>query len=116
VDGKAVSFRSYSEWDENDSHESLKQKLIDVAKKAIMEDGAEVVILGGGPLVGYGKEIEKELGIPVIDPTIAAFKLMEGFIDLGYMHSKILRWSRPLDTLGDSKGAIPYSRKWLDLP
>ena len=116
VESKAVSFRSYSEWDENDSYESLKKKLIDVANRAIKDDGAEVVILGGGPLVGYGKELEQDLGIPVIDPTIAAFKMMEGFIDLGYRQSKILRWSRPLDVLGDSQGAIPYSRQWLDAP
>lgn len=116
VEGKAVSFRSYSEWDENDSHEALRSKLIDVARRAIREDGAEVIILGGGPLVGFGKEIEKDLGVPVIDPTLAALKMMEGFIDLGYCQSKIGRWGRPLDTLGDAAGAIPYNRKWLELP
>jgi allantoin racemase len=115
VESKVVSFRSYSEWDENDSHEALRAKLIKVARAAIKEDGAEVVILGGGPLVGYGKEIEKDLGIPVIDPTLAALKLMEGFIDQGYCQSKIGRWSKPLDSLGDAKGAIPYNRRWLDL-
>jgi allantoin racemase len=94
----------------------LREKLIDVARKAIEEDGAEVVILGGGPLIGYGKEIEKDLGIPVIDPTLAALKLMEGFIDQGYCQSKICRWSPPLDTLGDASGSIPYNRKWLELP
>ncbi len=114
VESKAVSFRSYSEWDEDDSHEALRAKLIDVARKAISEDGAEVVILGGGPLVGFGKEIEMELGIPVIDPTLAAFKMMEGFIDQGYCHSKVGRWSPPLETLGDASGSIPYNRKWLD--
>ena len=86
------------------------------ARRAIEEDGAEVVILGGGPLVGYGKEIEQDLGIPVVDPTLAAFKMMEGFVDQGWRHSKIGRWSPPLDTLGDASGAIPYNRKWLDLP
>ncbi len=116
VEGKAVSFRSYSEWNENDSYESLRAKLINVARKAIEEDGAEVVILGGGPLVGYGKDLEKDLGIPVIDPTLAAFKLMEGFIDQGYCQSKIGRWSPPLDTLGDVSGSIPYNRTWLDRP
>lgn len=116
VEGKAVSFRSYSEWDENDSHESLRRKLVAVARRAIEEDGAEVVILGGGPLVGFGKEIEKDLGIPVVDPTLAAFKMMEGFVDQGWRHSKIGRWRPPLDTLGDAGGAIPYNRKWLDLP
>jgi len=116
VEAKAVSFRSYSEWNESDSHETLRAKLIDVARRAIKEDGAEVVILGGGPLVGYGKEIEKDLGIPVIDPTLVALKLMEGFIDQGYCQSKIGRWSPPLDTLGDASGSIPYNRKWLELP
>jgi len=115
VESKAVSFRSYSEWDENDSHEALLAKLIKVARQAIEEDRAEVVILGGGPLVGYGKKIEKDLGIPVIDPTLAAFKLMEGFIDQGYCQSRIGRWSPPVDTLGDASGTIPYNRKWLDL-
>jgi allantoin racemase len=114
VESKVVSFRSYSEWDENDSHEALRRKLIAVARKAIQEDGAEAVILGGGPLVGYGNEIEKDLGIPVIDPTLVALKMMEGFIDQGYCHSKIGRWSKPLDTLGDAGGSIPYNRKWLD--
>ena len=116
VESKAVSFRSYSEWDENDSHESLRAKLIEVARKSIEEDGAEVVILGGGQLVGFGKDIEAELGIPVSDPTLAAFKMMEGFIDQGYCQSKIGRWSPPLDTLADTSGSIPYNRKWLDLP
>jgi Asp/Glu/hydantoin racemase len=80
-----------------------------------ISNNKNVVILGGGPLVGYGKEIEKDLGIPVIDPTLAAFKMMEGFIDLGYCQSKIGRWSPPLDTLAEISGSIPYNRQWLDL-
>jgi allantoin racemase len=116
VDGKAVSFRAYSEWDETDNFETVRKRLIKVSREAIKEDGAEVVILGGGPLVGFGKSIEKELGVPVIDPTLATFKLMESLIDLGLSHSKIRRWSPPLDALGDETGIIPYDRGWLDEP
>ena len=114
VEGKAVSFRAYSEWNESDSFDTVRNHLINVSRQAIEEDGAEVVILGGGPLVGFGKSIEKELGIPVIDPTLATFKLMESLIDLGLSQSKIRRWSRPLDALGDETGMIPYDRGWLD--
>ena len=116
VESKAACFRSYSEWDDNDSPEALKQKLISVSKAAIEEDGAEVIILGGGPLVGYGKQLEQEIGIPVIDPTICALKLMENFIDLGYKQSKVCKWKKPMDALGDASGSIEYNRAWLDQP
>lgn len=114
VEGKVASFRSYTEWEGNDTFEELKQRLLNVAKRCIEEDGAEVIVLGGGPLVGYGKLMETELGIPVIDPTLAAFKLMETVIDLGHSHSKIGRWKAPLSHLGDAQGNIPYNRAWLD--
>ena len=114
VETKAASFRPYSEWDENDTFEVLKDRIIKVSRAAIEEDGAEVVILGGGPLVGYGKLIEAEIGIPVIDPTLATFKFMESLIELGHSHSKISRWKPPLDSLGNTGGAIDYDRGWLD--
>ena len=116
IEAKVASFRSYSEWDENDSFETLKERLLNVARKAMIEDGAEAVILGGGPLVGYGKLLEKELNIPVIDPTIATFKFMESMIALGYSQSKKNRWSQPLSKLGNTSGFIPYDRGWLDEP
>lgn len=114
IQDKVASFRSYSEWDDNDDFETLKQRLIDVSKKCINEDGAEAIILGGGPLVGYGSVLQELLDIPVIDPTIATFKMMESIIDLGYRHSKIRKWKPPLDALGDASGTKPYNRKWLD--
>ena len=89
VEGKVASFRSYTEWDTNDSFGELKQRLINVAKTCIEKDGAEVIVLGGGPLVGYGKLIEAELGIPVIDPTLATFKLMESLIDLAILTARL---------------------------
>ena len=114
VEGKVASFRSYTEWETNDSFEELRQRLVRVAKACVEDDGAEVIVLGGGPLVGYGKLVEAELGIPVIDPTLATFKLMECVIDLGHSHSKSRRWKSPLSALGDAQGTIPYNRAWLD--
>ncbi len=112
VEAKVVSFRSYCEWDDMISTHELQKNLIDTARKAVTEDGAEAIIIGGGPLVGLGKEIEKQLGVPVIDPTVTALKLMEGLIDLGLCHSKIGRWKGPKKNIGENE----YNRKWLDMP
>jgi len=114
IHDKIASFRSYCEWDKNDDFETLKKRLIDIANLCIKDDKAEAIVLGGGPLVGFGKLIEKEIGVPVIDPTIATFKIMESFIELGLKHSKVNKWKKPLDILGDASGAKPYNRKWLD--
>lgn len=111
---KVASFRPYFEWNENDDFETLKNRLIQIANICIKEDKAEAIILGGGPLVGYGKLIENELGIPVIDPTIATLKIMESIIALELRHSKINKWKGPLDKLGDVSGFKTYNRKWLD--
>ncbi len=114
IEAKVASFRAYSEWTDNDDLETIKNRLLCVARKCIQDDGAEAIILGGGPLVGYGKLIEQELGIPVIDPTLATFKFMEAMLDIGLKHSKIRRWKAPLAELGDTSGAIPYNRGWLN--
>jgi allantoin racemase len=114
LESRISSFRSYCEWDENDDFEALKNKIVDVAEKCINEDGAEAIVLGGGPLIGYGKVIEKIINIPVIDPTIATFKIMESLIDLGYSHSKIRKWKKPMTSLGDTSGSKSYNRKWLE--
>jgi len=114
IEAKVASFRPYSEWSDNDDFETLKARLLQVARACIEEDGAEAVILGGGPLVGYGKLLEAELGIPVIDPTIATFKFMETLLDLGHSQSKVGRWKPPLAALGDASGTKPYDRSWLD--
>jgi len=110
IESKVASIRSYSEWDELLSVDDLEECLIKAGRKAIEEDNAEVIIIGGGPLVGYGKKIQDALGIPVIDPTLNALKVMEGLIDLGLCHSKIRRWKKPKEKISD----VSYDRGWLE--
>lgn len=74
---------------ENDANpEKTKRRVIEVGKKAIEEDGAEVLILGCAGMAGYSSEIEAQLGVPIIDPTTVTFKIVEAMIDLGLRHSK----------------------------
>lgn len=58
-------------------HNCTCERLIAAGRKAIEEDHAESLILGCTLETGFYREMEAELGVPVIDPTIAAFKAAE---------------------------------------
>ncbi len=79
-------------------HET-ERKLLDAGKDAIMNDGAEVIILGCTAEFGFYKKLQEELNVPVIDPTIAALKYAEFLIDLkksaSLFHSKLGKYEAP---------------------
>jgi allantoin racemase len=111
VESKVASLVSFNDWNVFSSSETLENRLVLAGKKAIKEDKAEVIIIGSGPLAGYGKRIEAKLGVPVIDPTLVAIKIMEGLIDLELKHSKILKWRKPKEKIGD----VYYNRNWIEM-
>ena len=60
----------------NKSKEALVEEHI---KKCIYDDGANVIILGCGAFAGFGSELTKKIGIPVLDgikESIAFAKMM----------------------------------------
>jgi allantoin racemase len=75
--------------------EKTKQRIFDVATKAVQEDGAEVIILGCAGMAGYAPELEKRLKIKIIDPSAVALKLAEAIVDLGLTHSKTGLYATP---------------------
>ncbi|MEM9168424.1 MAG: aspartate/glutamate racemase family protein [Pseudomonadota bacterium] len=52
-------------------------RIIEVGKKAIEEDGAEALLLGCTCNFGLFEDVQRELGVPVIDPICAALKMAE---------------------------------------
>lgn len=62
---------------------------------AIEEDGAEVICLGCAGMAGVDKDLEAELGIPVLDGVVCALKLLEGMIGYGIQTSKRLAYAKP---------------------
>jgi len=68
--------------------ERTKKRILEVAGAAVREDGAEVIILGCAGLAGYAEDIERELGVIVLDPSPIAFKMAELLAGLGLKHSK----------------------------
>jgi allantoin racemase len=58
-------------------HAETERRLIAAGRKAVEEDYAEAIILGCTMEVGFHRKLEDVLGVPVIDPSIAAFKRAE---------------------------------------
>jgi allantoin racemase len=57
--------------------EMTAQRLFEEGKKAVADDGAEVLILGCTIQYGFHEAMQKELHVPVVDPVLAAFKAAE---------------------------------------
>ena len=75
--------------------EKTKRRVLEVAKKAVDEDAAEVIILGCAGMAGYAQEIERKLKVKGLDPTGVALKVAEAIADLRLMHSKIGLFATP---------------------
>ena len=68
--------------------ERVVQRLIEVGRRAVEEDGAEALILGCAGLGDLAPRVQRTLGVPIVDPNAAALKLAETLVDLGLSHSK----------------------------
>jgi allantoin racemase len=68
--------------------------LADEGRKAVEEDGAQVVILGCTGMTGMAAKVSERSGITVIDPLPAAVKMAESLVRLGLSHSR-LAYMRP---------------------
>ncbi len=58
-------------------HTETNRRLVEAGRKAVEEDYAEALILGCTMEVGFDKELSETLGVPVVDPSIAALKRAE---------------------------------------
>jgi len=75
--------------------ERTKSRILEVAREAVERDGTEVIILGCAGLAGYAEDVERELGVVVLDPSSVALKVAEAIVDLGLRHSKLARFATP---------------------
>ncbi len=81
---------------ETDSEpQKTKMRIFEETQKAIIDDGAEVIILGCAGMAGYSAEIESKLPVRVLDPAAVALKVAEAMVDLGITHSKVGLFSTP---------------------
>lgn len=64
--------------------ESAIERIIAVGRQLRDDDGADVLILGCAGMGQRREILEKELGVPVIDPSQAAVQRAAGLLALGY--------------------------------
>lgn len=94
---KLASFRSLGmnvpEFQQD--HAVTRARIIEEARRAVEEDHAEAIILGCTLEFGFYAEVQREVGVPVIDALIAPFKQAEHFARMkrqfGWMPSRV--WS-----------------------
>jgi len=77
---------------EEDVDETVRV-LVELAEKAVREDGAHVIVPGCTGLAGLAPRIqaglrERDCEVPVLDPPSVAVKVAESLVDLGQSHSK----------------------------
>ena len=79
--------------------EATLRRLREAAEEVIVQDRAEVIVLGCTGAHGFFKRLQQDLGVPVIDPGIAAVKFAEFLVELedrfGWKHSKIGAYETP---------------------
>jgi allantoin racemase len=69
--------------------EEIKEGMLEAAKKAIEEDGADIIYANCGALIEPVKYLKENLDVPVIENSAVALKTLEMIIKLGLSHSKI---------------------------
>jgi allantoin racemase len=65
---------------QQDAEETTRRMLFE-GRKAIEEDGAELLVLGCTIEFGFYREMQEQLGVPVIDAVLSPFKLAESLGD-----------------------------------
>ena len=63
-------------------HDRTCDRLLTEGRKAVQEDGAEVLILGCTAEYGFNETMQDTLGVPVIDAVLSPFKYAEFLVDL----------------------------------
>jgi allantoin racemase len=79
--------------------EETARRFVEAGREAVERDGAEVIVLGCTATYGFYRQLQAELGVPVVDSMLAAFKTAEFAAELrnrfGWSHSKIGGYESP---------------------
>jgi allantoin racemase len=75
--------------------ERTKRMMLDEARDAIANDGAEAILLGCAGLGPIDKTMQEALGVPVVDGTACAVKLVEALHGYGMTTAKVRAYLTP---------------------
>ena len=89
---------------------ALRAELVSLARSAVEQDDADVVVLGGAPLAGLAKEIAADVPAVVVDPITAAVAQAMAMVRIAPKQSFGLRRSKPL-----AKSSVGLSQALADV-
>jgi allantoin racemase len=98
---RLASFRTleFGVLDYHKDEAETARRFIEAGRKAIHEDGAEVIVLGCTASAGFYETMQDALGVPVIDSAIAALKHAEQLVEIrdrfGWSTSKVGGYETP---------------------
>ena len=75
--------------------ERTKRMMVEEARTAIKDDGAEAILLGCAGLGPIDKWMQQQLEVPVLDGVACAVKLAEGLHQYGVTTSKVAAYRDP---------------------
>ncbi|WP_324825479.1 aspartate/glutamate racemase family protein [Sinanaerobacter sp. ZZT-01] len=67
---------------------------IETGRRAVVEDKAEVLVLGCAGMGHITKQMEEKLGVPVLDGVVCALIVATGLVKAGLSTSKVRRYCR----------------------
>ena len=100
-------------------HDLTRRKIIEQARLAVEEDGAEAIVLGCTLEYGFFEQVQAEVGVPVIDPVVAAFKMAEALAGMkrrfGWRPSRVGSCEAPpaaeIKAFGLFQGPVPIGNR-----
>jgi allantoin racemase len=90
---------------------AASREIVKASRLAIAEDGAEAICLGCAGMGPLDKEVEAELGVPVLDGVACGVKLIESLVDYGLTTSRVAAYKAP-----EPKEILNYSPAGAALP
>ncbi len=87
---------------------AAEREIVKASLAAIAEDGAEAICLGCAGMGPLDKAVQEQVGIPVLDGTACAVKLIEGIVDYGLFTSRVAAYKEPepKEFVGYPRGAV----------
>lgn len=85
-----VSIRAPEDGEEEWANAEL---FMELSRRAVEKDGAEVIVLGCAGLSGMDRQIQDSLRVPVLDGVVCALILASGFVRYGVGTSKVLGYN-----------------------
>ena len=73
-----------------------RERIIDECRRALDEDGSDVIVLGCAGMADLCDAVSQALGVPVVDGVAAGTRLVESLVALGLKTSKRGELAPPL--------------------